>query len=150
MNKLSCVSYKQHFWKLNLGKSKGRQLTLTDLSTPSSFNLFSLLAWQPLNMLLLPQLIHSQCLLCQRHIRMTMWHILLWKNSPVSWRCLAYSCFAMFKPSFVHHLFWTHLRTTGNKLMSKSEYWERWRNDILKANIETFQPKNQQLLQMLI
>lgn len=25
--------------------------------------------------------------------------------------------------------------------MSKSEYWERWRNDILKANIKTFQPE---------
>lgn len=25
--------------------------------------------------------------------------------------------------------------------MSESEYWERWRNDILKANIETFQPE---------
>lgn len=71
---------------------------------------------------------------------MTMQHLLR-KNGPVNWRCLAYNRFAVFKLSFVHHLFWIHLKAAGNELMSESEYWERWENDILKANTETFQPE---------
>lgn len=119
-----------------------RKATLSNQSLNAFFIYFSPpLCLATTNILHLPKQIHSQGLLCQKCIYMTMQHLWLRKTSPVNWSCLAYNCSAVFKLSFVHHLFWIHLRAAGNELMSESEYWERWRNDILKANIETFQPE---------
>lgn len=100
-----------------------------------------LFAWQPRDILQLPKQRHSQCVLGQKHIYMTIRHRLLRKNSPVSWRCLACHRFAEFKPSFVHHLFWIHLRAAGTTLVSEPEYGARRRNDIFRANMETWRPE---------